>query len=1213
MKERSTEVNDPKDEANEQSGVKVTDQEDDENEEADDNDSSTELDAEDKSQNEDAEEWNEAEETQNESDEESTETGSDGDSDNGLDPELAKEIAESFPRPREVDFRMEEMLDVDNRNPSTGVLAAKEVMPVAWFADLQGYEFYARGVTLVIDDKNGIATQFQGNARIRLTGPGKSPYVKPPSRARVRWIRRGLFRTNQQVRRNQDDCYAPEQQETKPAEEDSQSPHPQKGKGPGLALHELNGEELTPEEIGAVVSDLKKLPIRRPGRHRIYQIQKDKDGRVIVERMLGGEWSEGGERANMQDDSEEPNASKKAKEKVSEELTELRNDPHPSDTRLAESNEKTVERGLGPFSCENEECSSSELEVARDPWDSEYAWELKESDKELADSQTIKPSPMLRQEEVNNNDSHSPRLSQIPSTNPHSPTPCLQSMNSNPDNSRPTPRTVQSPAKADRDETHPDKLSKTMPPPPDPSVQAEDDVELRIPPVPIPPRPGLLAAAHLAQLQDPESTPLEPSFFAYGATVVLSDEHQVKRTHQGHALIRMYSLETPGTHNYPVPPPPGRSEVAQAILSRPYPSLSARGESPPELSRSQRQRQEPSISPLARLEPVTANDPETNFIDQIRVKRSPSIRASPDPDPGTKSVDVLIGIVKSPAPEMATQPSQAEDAKNSTCNAVLGEDRDEKAGPSTETHLAPEKDKEMKRIDFVPGGTIPGTFEPKDSVPSSVDKAKTYTQPDKPPTHEVKRQIGSTIPLPTHPEQDEPTDVHMSQDDDYDKLPELTYPPASPTPDTTPCMTPDTPDELAVDIGETHPVSDAVWQYVTWRHGMRAMKTRIDQGTPWSEADAQRIFGDLGLLQWWFDIRYEEEAGIEIEWEKWRGKAVTEWKKRYPAMPPLIFECAADNLRDPDGPSGAPFPEGIQALIDQAKQHKDTAMDTSDAPDKTQPITIPIVTNPNAAKSIPIDAAPALVELPDEDLAQIRERIDELDAHVNAVKSEMRHSLRCLRDQVFEDGVVLTKLKWKVASKRRRGKRSRGKRSYRKAEENARVPTHRYPTRYSTKRSEQEDEGLEGRPEEQADVEGRIRTIEERQKEAKSEIEKVIADLTHTDEMAPKIELLAASLVDFRSTQVKLNLGILAEIAKIKLFFTETVEPKINAQADALATLTARYNVLSSIVSHLLASRIPSVPPIRLTDKAMFPHAVPQYQTRSQQVSPPSYRMPAAV
>lgn len=66
-------------------------------------------------------------------------------------------------------------------------------------------------------------------------------------------------------------------------------------------------------------------------------------------------------------------------------------------------------------------------------------------------------------------------------------------------------------------------------PPEDPNELSEAD-EVRIHPCPDPPRPGIMAAAHLAILNTPESTHQEPSFFAYGSTIALEDAKGNKLT-----------------------------------------------------------------------------------------------------------------------------------------------------------------------------------------------------------------------------------------------------------------------------------------------------------------------------------------------------------------------------------------------------------------------------------------------------------------------------------------------------------------------------------------------------------------------------------------------------------------------------------------------------------------------------------------------------------
>ena len=54
--------------------------------------------------------------------------------------------------------------------PSNGLLAARQLVPIAQYGETEEYEFYAKGVTLVLDDEDENPKYYRGNAFIRKKG-----------------------------------------------------------------------------------------------------------------------------------------------------------------------------------------------------------------------------------------------------------------------------------------------------------------------------------------------------------------------------------------------------------------------------------------------------------------------------------------------------------------------------------------------------------------------------------------------------------------------------------------------------------------------------------------------------------------------------------------------------------------------------------------------------------------------------------------------------------------------------------------------------------------------------------------------------------------------------------------------------------------------------------------------------------------------------------
>ena len=180
---------------------------------------------------------------------------------------------------------------------------------------------------------------------------------------------------------------------------------------------------------------------------------------------------------------------------------------------------------------------------------------------------------------------------------------------------------------------------------------------------------------------------------------------------------------------------------------------------------------------------------------------------------------------------------------------------------------------------------------------------------------------------------------------------------------------------------------------------------------------------------------------------------------------------------------------------------------------------------------------------------------------------KIQDRLTRLGDQVYQDGIIVADLKWRMAEIQDLEERAKtaGKRSYKKAR--GKAPTHRYPTRYS---GSQADEILQLGKKEYGDVDSRIKAVEERMEEMKKEKEQLETELEKMAALAPKIDTLTASLNDFKMSQLKINLGAFQEFTHLRQFYTNAVAPKLDAHSRDIAGLNARYTAIYSLVIKLL-------------------------------------------
>ena len=858
---------------------------------------------------------------------------------------ISREITMNFPIPDKTSF------PPIPKERSNGVLGAYEVVPIAQYPGRDDHEFYAKGVTLAINDENEEVTYYRGNALIRIAGNDWLPKLRTPTRARVNHLRYRLFRMGAYSKEAQQDLTnVPRPCDKRSAlDEDLRHLHQTSNTNPDKPSSDSTGEEMGSDELAAVVNELTKNPIQNPEEKQVYRITKHKDGRVVAARVLEGtpEWTFGFNKAESGNINNQPNTELEAETKEHKVLTKLGSNPQPSDQRPTESIEVRA--------IENREWDGPDWDLMtefgpRSWWEPPDDGEINNIES-LEGSKTIKQAEVAHQEEPlkNNPLPEKPPLTvnQIPNLSPN----CLQPMNLK---KEPTPLVLPSVASLAAMYSIDPLERQSVHWPTHAGLTSEET--LHLPPVPNPPRPGVLGAAHFALLPEETSSDREPSFFAYGATVAYLNEKGQHCTYRGHALIYMYHLNTIQAFSLP-PPPQGKTEAARAYLfQHPSPFDGPHGDPRPYASH-----RASMLPPLAsvRIDPRVPDFVPLNERKGRPLTNSPTqlVTVLEEGKEEQSAAETLISLKEEQArknlPKANGIPIPIKDRTSVPSGEVSTKETDLIIGTDIPSDVAPT----IKRIAFVSGGVLPGTVQPEskpDDVPCTPKDGVKTMELDKPPAEEQKDQVATNQESETHAISDN-ADIDM----EYVKINIAT--PESPTKlvypfDNDPSKSKKAESKsksgseaIVVDMPGEKPVQNtpeesqnceseqdlppsAFVQFATWKQSIVDLKKRIDDGSKWSDADAQQIFGDLGLLQWWYDIRQEEESGVEPNWKIWEKKIVEEWQKRYPEVPVKEFEDVARKLHELDEMEEDSLT--VENLLDQKKREEDVEMD-EDLPEKS--------------------------------------------------------------------------------------------------------------------------------------------------------------------------------------------------------------------------------------------------------------------------------------
>ena len=1123
----------------------------------------------------------------------------------------------SFPSPQHIKY-----LPTPQKR-SNGLLAIRRLVPFTQYDQQDDIEYYGQGVTLAYEDDEGRTTYHRGNAIIRITDRDVRPGPKPPSRQRVNHLRKHLFRLREYARREEE-----EQEENLPAPDDSTQPRPNDDQDqfgsretrravPKVAGHR---DTMTREELGAIVGELMEDPIEEDDGRRAYELEVQDNGTILATRVPVDpkQWRRGTGEPIEETVSNERMTERPTPEADPARLTQYGSDPPTSDqSRVTQAHSNN-----NSFETQQRTVTPDVTEVRGAQPRKENPLEIESSKTEvLAAAKTIKQTRLTRQDISGNSPvSHSTPNISTP-TIPLSPN-CLKPMGLASQTQAP-PKEFASYA----------LLRAESPPAPTASPlgatneRPEDDIY--IPPCPDKPRPGILAAAHLGQLQIAGSNPREPSFFAYGSTIALEDADGQKLTFRGNALVHLYALSTPNSANSPRPPHPGRTELAKAYLFGPKTTAILSEEAQKTLTNDPRPMARlpgnfqfnPNLpmslnhllsteqqSPLNLLRPVDIREPDR----ALRPAYPPPISAPYMPH-------------KEGAPTLnheLTRDSGRSEPSSRMCQPLRNLTNED-------THLIADENPALRQIQFVHGGVIPGTC-PTDSLDRPASRMaqlrhELMNETTRPPTarkyeHQVK------ITGPTHAMLHRITEdaMDVSRDDEKtpESLPDLSYPPRTPTPQTAA----DAANKEGHDANdgelETYPIPsheeppahsdaeeeglpDALRQYNEWQTSITDLKEKIEDHRGWEHEDVTEVFGNLGLLQWWYDAKKEREAGRKPRWGEWKEKVVKEWQQRYPAIAPYRFAAAAERLKEV-----RTEPRKLRSLVTliRAREQEDEDEDMSepDVPPTPRPTPIPLPVPPPT----PIDpmestdSLPPLVPAENDGLKDLREQVEELEGRLEGKTTQLRSKIERMDRQLDDDAVLLAELKWKVGEiteEETAGRTTLGKRSYRKAKD--KPEGHRYPTRYKDQHAH---DNLEPTQHERKRIHGRIQKIEDRMEEMKEEVERHQKELAEAETLAPKIDRLTATLDSFCAAQIKVNLGTICGFARIQALCSENIMPRLDTHAQDLTNLNARFNMLYSLALTMIGKKAP--PHLVPTFQSVLPHQIPPFMApiRSDQPRVPS-------
>ncbi|KAF9780857.1 hypothetical protein BJ322DRAFT_1112252 [Thelephora terrestris] len=609
--------------------------------------------------------------------------------------------------------------------------------------------------------------------------------------------------------------------------------------------------------------------------------------------------------------------------------------------------------------------------------------------------------------------------------------------------------------------------------------------------------PGLLAAAHLVQLEESMLPPRDHSFFAFGATL-LGGKGPSQYVRQGQAYVRLYASSSANLNEPPRPPPTSR--VANAHVQV-FASNAPAGPEPQELLSVPRntpfQDQSvtrninlPDSAPLHRFPEVPvedkADDPMTvdSVLDKLRDVEGTA-------DPTKKSIKEAPDLGK-----LSKQPTGISQNREITKNDLaLGKPEPPLPNQNERTTL----DVHVARS-FAAGIIQASDMSknPENRHMSTLNPQVDIEEPGNPPIAVLDPSMDlapDSPPMLYYPDDIETDELSKDQEklpDAKDHQAELKawsrlYPATSDSPPEEPPSSPEE-DDKALDRIQAN-----ISFLAPYLERLQSRKNR---------REVLECLGELGLLQLTYKMTKDNLEGVQQKREHWGGEI---GKRREEALKP----AKSDPLIKEESP---------EVLSKTLGNH--LAEITSNVPKVQQIAPTP---------------GPGF-----EDLEDVKQQIVVLEERIEGTTSDLTTRLRELENQVYTDGCLLTELNWKSNELKKQENRVRAdkKRSWKT---NPRA-NHRYETRSVTANSNERANEVRKQLSQLTD---QIKALEIKVETLRVELRSVKDKLNQVLALEFEVKKLAKTVEDQCKAQGDMNSVLMSEIASLKFAIGPSVEHQL--------------------------------------------------------------------
>ena len=1059
--------------------------------------------------------------------------------------------------------------------PPNGILAAIKLFPFARDDDTRELHFRAQGVTLATQDRDGKVVYHHGNATIRIEEPEPGTAIEVPRRWRTNEMRDRLFLKNK---------FVPNVNRTEIRK------FPDDGRDRDLKPH------LTPAEMDAFIQELINEPMGLNEISRTYTIQKKNDGVVVVRQGIDPD--SGGEEpctpqsdTNLEEQRSEGGAEESSgSEKFDQdELTQFGSDPPASDRALGcepqgyriivdwggTKIDPAVETIVRPEEdwCELEPSKINNEETPRGIKVEGQTPEKPHLNPEPQAPESVTTSPpsagayscyALRVPEVTNLE---------------------QSLTASPKSRTSEPRTMNKSSKPYEVEgVHPDVVAQFARPP----LHSEQT-------------PGVLMSAHLVKLRDPTLDPHETAFFAFGATVVGSEEPGAPTyVYPGHAYIHMYNCDL--------------SRREPTIPSEPLETEALTVATQYALFASLHREDEPTKASSPRPEPEDLKQPKI-AIDPGAPQREPTNVSMSDGEGRPMTIDEALDRLR----------NMANDVDHPIYDTI--ERTDEGSNEPTsmgESSLSPQPRNQEDNND-VPldlGKTPPHTIDPRLLERDSLHATFSTNQNPSTPKANVPAEH-QFVPSSEHPTN--PLTSHESPDsrtEDADSPPPLAYPdeiepgevvdvearyplPSLWTEDGKPIDVPSArvlPGLDSIRLNEESERPMITRPRASQEEVMKVLKRikddigELQPGLDELQGPQQmtlcEALAEVGLLQVTFDLSHERAAGLELDPDYWRmrvSEAVNAKHDRYTYVLAQQVNKAGEPEESATHQEESPEPEPIEFTLDPPKAPLNPLPSLESFPLPDQPPTTPVAwfANIDTPPYVPISPDPLTLDDPyvpkspvtNGELDEVRLRVSMLEDRVEATNVEYKQKLKELEAQIFVDGCTLGELKWEQAALRKLENKMKAdaKKTHRWNNQENYQPR-RNQTRADTTVA---NEKLAETRRDIGRLNDRVKKVEDRVEAAKKEMKAIEEKANKALALERKIDELAEKLEVQRKIQENTDRAILADVANLTTSVRPNLEAHLKQHEINIATLNQYYQGLYSAMVNLAYSTVGPTSPNR--------------------------------